>query len=132
MLIVEDEALIALLARRILADAGYEVVGVATSEERALGLAARLSPDLALVDVRLQPGDGVRVARRLRDRGCVVVFATAYSNSLAESGEAGMAALCVVKPYDPAVLPEVFDIAVALDSGVPVTRRLPRGVIQLS
>jgi CheY-like chemotaxis protein len=53
ILIVEDDAIIALDIEDILLQGGHEVVGVAPSAAEALALARRERPDLALMDHRL-------------------------------------------------------------------------------
>ena len=63
LLVVEDEAIIAMLVEDALTMAGHVVVGVAESASEALAIAARETIDLALCDVRLAENDsGVTVA----------------------------------------------------------------------
>jgi len=77
ILIVEDEAITALSMEATLQDHGHEVVAIADDESSAIRAAAEHTPELALVDMRLSRGDcGLSVARHLRERGVVVVFAT--------------------------------------------------------
>ena len=77
ILIVEDEALIAMSIEAILEDNGYDVVDIADDEASALEAANRHNPELALVDMRLAGGDsGLSVARKLNAMGVAVVFAT--------------------------------------------------------
>jgi len=47
---------------------GYSVVGEAADGAAALREAARLSPDVVLLDVHLPDHDGFEIARRLADR----------------------------------------------------------------
>lgn len=56
ILIVEDDALIALSIEDILTDAGHTVVGLAPSKTQAARLASQMHPDLALIDLRLADG----------------------------------------------------------------------------
>lgn len=56
ILIVEDDALIALSIEDILTDAGHTVVGLAPSRTQASRLAQQTHPDLALIDLRLADG----------------------------------------------------------------------------
>jgi len=64
ILIVEDDALIALSIEDILTEAGHTVVGLAPSKLRASHLARQTHPDLALIDLRLSDGmTGADLAR---------------------------------------------------------------------
>ena len=77
ILIVEDEALIALNIRDVLEDYGHQVVEIADDEPSALLAATHYRPDLALVDMRLAGGDsGMEVARKISAMGVAVIFAT--------------------------------------------------------
>jgi DNA-binding response OmpR family regulator len=97
VLIVEDELLIALDVEQALIAAGYEICGVASSEAEALAMADTMRPDLAVVDINLNPGDGRNVARALSDRHkTAVLFATSQCTEL----DRRMGAIaCLPKPY---------------------------------
>ena len=70
VVIVEDELLIADMAEEILIENGYEVCGIATTVEKAVGLIRNHKPDLAVIDVRLANGGiGTEIANRLGDLG---------------------------------------------------------------
>ena len=83
MLIVEDEALLALNTQLELAGMGHEVVGIADSAEAALKLAAEERPDLILMDIVLQ-GDvnGIDLAREIcrMHPGIKIIFMSAHSD----------------------------------------------------
>ncbi len=76
VLIVEDEAIIALELERIVTDAGYVALGPVWTVEQALAYAPRA--DVALIDLVLADGSsGPALARRLIDRhGMGVIFVT--------------------------------------------------------
>ena len=77
VLIVEDDALIALDVEQVLRAAGYDICGMASSEIEALALAERFRPDMAVVDISLSPGDGRVVAKALAETYATqVLFAT--------------------------------------------------------
>jgi DNA-binding response OmpR family regulator len=89
ILIVEDELIIAIDVEASLSEEGHQVIGIARESETALGLARRLTPDLALVDVHLVDGDtGPEIARHLKDMGIPVLFMTANASTLPD-GMAG-------------------------------------------
>ena len=53
------------LRERLNFEADIEVVGEAESGEGALDLAARLLPDVVIMDIKMRQGDGISAARRL-------------------------------------------------------------------
>ncbi|MEX2644208.1 MAG: response regulator [Acetobacterales bacterium] len=82
VLIVEDEAIIALDIEDGLTDLGVEVIGTAASAGQAVDLAGAALPDVIMMDVRLQGGrDGVSAALEIFERfGIRCVFLSAYSD----------------------------------------------------
>ena len=79
VLVVEDEALIALHLEFILKRHGWRVLGPAASVGQALRLLdAGELPDVAVLDVNLQGEPVVPVADALRMRGVPFVLASAY------------------------------------------------------
>ncbi len=82
ILIVEDEALIALSIEGRLRNLGHEVCGIAASGEEALGQAEALKPDLVLMDIRLAGDmDGIETAALIRERLAIpVVYLTAHAD----------------------------------------------------
>ncbi|WP_246775585.1 response regulator [Methylobacterium aquaticum] len=104
VLIVEDEAFIALELECLLEEAGYVPVGVATRSGDAITLARDLAPDIALVDIHLADGPtGVAVARTLSARpGLTVLFTTANAKRVPPdfAGAAGI----IAKPYSERVV----------------------------
>ena len=80
VLIVEDEALLAMDIEAMIEDAGHRVVGEAASLYEVEDLASDLHPDLAFVDIQLAKGtSGLDVCALIRKRwaGAIVVFVTA-------------------------------------------------------
>lgn len=84
ILVVEDEALIALEIEDILTGLGASVVGVAATADDAVALAGRLSPDCITMDVRLAgERDGVDAACEIHARfGIRSLFISAYGETL--------------------------------------------------
>ena len=81
VLIVEDEAVVALHLRRELSGIGYVVTGVATAGAQALKMIDEVFPDIVLMDIHLKGDlDGIETAKLIpRYLHIPVVFLTAYS-----------------------------------------------------
>lgn len=103
ILIVEDEAIIAMDLQETLAEAGYVVIATVASGEEALTLCAKEIPDLVLMDVHLQGQlTGIETAQQLRENYAIPsVLLTAHYDpqTLAASQQAGVFAY-LIKPYD--------------------------------
>lgn len=86
ILIIEDEALVAMELRFVLEDLGHEVVGMAADARTARHLASETEVDLALVDIHLSDGPtGVDLGRELgQDLGVTVLFMTANPSQLGD------------------------------------------------
>ena len=69
ILVVEDDAHIALGLREVLTGEGFEVIPCARGD-LAVDLCLRQHPDLVLLDVMLPGLSGYDVCRQLRSRGC--------------------------------------------------------------
>src|SRR5215207_3626023 len=70
ILVVEDEAMIAMLVEEMVLDFGSEVVGPAAKMEEALRLASDASLDAAILDVNVGGAVVYPVADLLRARAC--------------------------------------------------------------
>ena len=79
VLVVEDEALIALDLQALLEEAGYRVIGPASSPAAALQLLNQSDPDVALLDVNLGRSDVFDVANALATRKTRVIFLTGHT-----------------------------------------------------
>lgn len=126
ILVVEDEALIAMVLTEILAEGGHEVVGPAATVEQALALCEDAPPQLALLDITLQGGgNGVDVARALFGRwGVRSIFA---SSQVGEARRASDIALgCIRKPYAMETVLHSIDAARAVLGGARPAS-LPKG-----
>jgi DNA-binding NarL/FixJ family response regulator len=79
-LIVDDNPGFLTTARSVLEGQGMTVVGVASTTEEAVAIAASDSPEVALVDVDLGAENGLDVARALRagDADVDVILISAY------------------------------------------------------
>lgn len=82
-IVVEDEFIIALELEMLLAELGIEVVGSASTGEKALALAASIKPDFVTMDIKL-PGerDGISTAVEIYGRhGIRSIFVSAYKDA---------------------------------------------------
>jgi DNA-binding NarL/FixJ family response regulator len=66
VLLVDDHHIVRAGLRTIISRAGIEVVGEAATAAAAIEEAARLEPDVVLMDVRLPDGSGVTACREIR------------------------------------------------------------------
>ncbi len=131
ILIVEDEALVALVVEEILVEAGFQVCGIAAGPEEALALAAEHAPDLAVVDVRLaRGGDGIALAEMLMaQRPIVILYATGNPGDVKSRARVGFG--CLSKPFQPGSLVAAVRLVqyAASMAGDPVA--VPRGFFRL-
>lgn len=81
VLVVEDEARIAMLIRDTLEDLGCQVVGIASRLEEARAKVASMEFDAALLDVNLNGEPSYPLADELASRGIPFVLATGYGAS---------------------------------------------------
>lgn len=82
--IVEDEKIVSRDLQNVLESMGYEVAGVATSGEEAVGLIPGLRPDIVLMDIMLKGRmDGIEAAERVRSELEVpLIYLTAYADDM--------------------------------------------------
>jgi CheY-like chemotaxis protein len=107
ILVVEDEYLVALELEHHLQQAGFTVVGIASSAEEALEFATSEKPDLAVMDIRLAgPQDGINAAIHLRSQlGIPSIFATAHADEATRKrGEAAQPLGWLEKPFSGSAL----------------------------
>ena len=114
ILIVEDEAVVAIDVRHRLTRLGYTVAGIADTGEEAVRLVGELAPDMILMDIILAGKmDGVDAATLIRERyAAPVVFLTAHSDraTLRRAGAAGPYGY-LIKPFEERELQSALEIA---------------------
>lgn len=77
ILVVEDDAMIAMLYAELLSQIGHQVCGIAGTENDAVSMAERLLPEMIIADLGLREGSGTMAVRRiLRDRMVPHLFVT--------------------------------------------------------
>lgn len=96
LIIVDDHPVVRDGLRGIFADDAFEVVGEAADGPEALAVAARTSPDVVLLDLRMPKMGGAEVIRRLREQrpdARVLVLTTYFDDAdvvpALEAGAAG-------------------------------------------
>ena len=111
VLVVEDEAVIAMLVEDMLADLGHTVAATAGRLEQALDAAKTLHLDLAILDLNLSGKPTYEVAEALQARGVPVIFATGAGSIDAAWAHAQM----VQKPFQIEALEQAIKAALAND-----------------
>jgi CheY-like chemotaxis protein len=82
VLVVEDESIVSKDIQHSLKKLGYNVVGAASTGERAFELASSEKPDIILMDIMLK-GDmnGVETAQKVKEELQIpVIYLTAYAD----------------------------------------------------
>ena len=103
VLIVDDEALIALTLADTVREMGCKVLGPAHSIEAAIALIRQSPPDLAVLDINIAGNSNAPVAKALRALAIPFVYCTGYAEP-AEQIEPGLEAEMITKPTDPDAL----------------------------
>ena len=85
VLLVDDEPLISLDLCDTLTEAGYNVIGPASTMAAALSLLDRQRPQMAVIDVKFRDGLCLDLARALRLRSVPFIVHTGYPR---DSGDA--------------------------------------------
>ena len=116
VLIVEDEALIALHLEQLAIEAGHRVVGISFDLREAIEMAQGQRPDFAFVDMRLRNGaSGLEVVRQLRqqyDTPSILVSGNLDAQAR-EAASAFRPIAMIGKPFLPASIVTAMALAVA-------------------
>jgi CheY-like chemotaxis protein len=111
VLVIEDDALIAMLLSEVLVGMGHDVCATAATEAEAIMAATRYRPDLMIVDAGLGRGSGVSAVEEILRAGPLA--------HLFISGDAGRVqrrkpdAVVVHKPFRETELARAIDMALA-------------------
>ncbi len=113
ILIVDDEAVIRMGLKSMVAGLGYEVAGTAVNGDDALKKAAALKPDLMLLDIKMPGKDGLTVAETLvAERPMPIIMLTAYTDQALIERAANAAVMgYLVKPINESRLRPTIEIA---------------------
>jgi DNA-binding response OmpR family regulator len=120
ILIIEDEAIVAMELRFVLEDLGYQVVGTAAEARTAREMVRDAEVDLALVDIHLSDGaTGIDLGRELgQEKGVTVLFMTA-NPGMVRDGVAGTIGV-LTKPTDEMAVQTAVDYALRRRQGQPI------------
>ena len=111
VLVIEDDALIAMLLSEILAGMGHSVCATATTESEAVTAAARYRPDLMIVDAGLGQGSGLSAVEEIQQAGRVAhLFISGDPERVRERDPE---ALVVRKPFRQAELARAITTALS-------------------
>lgn len=114
ILLADDEAILRLDLREMLADAGHDIVGEAANGQEAVKLARELKPDFIVMDVKMPIMDGITAAKIIAEENIApVLLLTAYSQQdiVEKASDAGVIAY-LVKPIREEQLFPAMEIAV--------------------
>jgi DNA-binding response OmpR family regulator len=107
ILVVEDEALIAMDIQSLLEEAGYQVMGPVSTIGKAVALLKTGMPDLALLDVNLGGTDVFPLADELALREVKFIFLSGHSSRRLPDAHLGRP--LISKPFLPATVLEAIE-----------------------
>lgn len=95
VLVVEDESIVSKDIQQSLKKLGYNVVGAASTGEKAIDLAHAENPDIILMDIMLKGNiTGIETSEKIKeDLNIPIIFLTAYAD------EATLSKAKVTEPY---------------------------------
>ena len=106
VLLVEDEALVAMMIQECLAERGHSVLGPISTASEALEAAKEGDFDAAILDINLGDGMAYPVAEILSSRGVPFVFVTGYEADAVDGQFSGVPVL--QKPIERQMLQKIF------------------------
>ncbi len=106
VLLVEDEALVAMMIQETLAEFGFQIVGPIGTAAEALSSVREHHFDAAVLDINLGDGLVYAVAEILEERGVPFVFVTGYDADSVDSRFGGIPIL--QKPIEREMLQRIF------------------------
>jgi chemotaxis response regulator CheB len=97
ILVVDDDAIVGMLLAEMLEQMGHDVCAIEMNAVDAVNAAARCTPDLVIIDVRLGAGSGISAVREILRAGPVAhVF---VSGDLSEIKTRRPGTVTLRKPY---------------------------------
>ena len=125
ILIADDESIIRLGLKAMLAEMGHEVISAMNGRE-AIQMAKRQLPDLAILDIKMPFTDGLQAAKAIcRERPIPILILTAFSDSdLIEKATDLPIQGYLIKPIQPADLTAAISVATKrFEEGQALTER---------
>jgi CheY-like chemotaxis protein len=124
VLIIEDEAFIALDLEALVESLGHRVLGIARTHAEAIALAKKKRPGLILADIQLADGSsGLDAVNDLLQAFQVpVIFITAYPERFL-TGERPEPAFLIAKPFQPAMVSAIASQALFFDRNASARQR---------
>ena len=116
ILIVEDNGIVVMEIEERLADLGYQVVGDASTGEKAIEKAGHARPDLVLMDIQLKSDmDGIQAAQVIQEQFDIpVVYLTAHTDeSTLKRAKVTEPFGYIVKPFNERELYVAIEIALS-------------------
>lgn len=113
VLVVDDQLPFRRAARTVVElTPGFDMVGEAASGGEAVDMVATLAPDLVLMDINMDPVNGIEATRRITASapGTVVVLLSTYDadDLPADARQCGADAYVHKEEFGPAVLAQVW------------------------
>ena len=101
LMIVEDDALVAIVLRDELQDAGYNLLDLTDRQDEALQVAKADKPHLALVNIALAGGDdGIELSEHLKAMGIPVLLISGQASRASSARTVAIGSM--PKPYNAA------------------------------
>lgn len=104
IMVVDDAIIIRLMMKKILTEAGYNVIGEASTGAMAIRKYRELQPDLVMMDITMPEMSGISALKAIRelDPAAKVVICSALGQKklILEAMEAG-ATNFIIKPFEP-------------------------------
>jgi len=126
VILAEDDFLVAKTVKHALEEAGFALVGEASSGDEAIAMTQDLKPDIVVMDIEMPHTDGLTACRHIQKKHPTpVVVLTAYETPelLEKAAEAGVGAY-LVKPPKAVELERAILIACARHADLLECRRL--------
>lgn len=115
IVIADNESIIRMDLREMLAEQGHTIVGEAQDGKQALELTRKYRPDLVMMDIKMPNMDGITAAKAIADEGISpVILLTAFSDSeiVNRAKDAGVLAY-LVKPIREESISPAIEIALS-------------------